>query len=97
MNIKLIKLVSGEEFIAEITSDANNSTEYLYCKNMVKLGMTERGAMMMPFNPLIPDDETVKFNSEHVMFITNVIPQFIENYKQAFSELALPPAKQLIL
>jgi hypothetical protein len=98
--IKLVKLSSGEEFVAEITID---SQEYLFCKNMAKFmpiqnpNTGKMQLMMVPFNPLIPDDDIVRFNQQHITFCISPVEEFIEQYNNAFSELTLPPTKQLIL
>jgi hypothetical protein len=87
MNIKLVKLVSGEEFLSEITAD---SKEYLFCKNMVKFAMTPDGVAMIPFNPLIPKDDVIQLNQEHITFTTEVLEEFLNVYKQQFGGVLLP-------
>lgn len=93
MRVELVKIGSGEEFIAEIISVVDN----LSCKNMVKLMPTQQGLAMVPFNPLIDEDTVVTFNLNHVTFVSPINEKFVDEYKRAFSGLALPPKKSLIL
>ncbi len=81
MNIKLVKLITGEEFITEVTAD---SKEYLFCKNAVKLMTTQQGLAMVPFNPLIPEQNIVQYKHEHIIFCVDIEEEFANSYKQAF-------------
>lgn len=92
MNVKLIKLVSGEEFIAEIVSVNSESFSF---KNGVKLGMTEDGVAMLPFNPLIKKDYVVVLNYDHITFCIDIIEQFENAYKSNFGGIVTTASKIL--
>jgi len=62
--IKIVKLVTGEELVADIT-EANNE---INLKNPQKFMLTSEGLASMPLMPLSKDKD-YKIASQHVLFI----------------------------
>jgi hypothetical protein len=93
MNVKLVKLVSGEEFVAEIVNRDTN----LSCKNMIKFMMTpQRQLAMVPLNPFIPQDTVVEFNNSHIMFVSDVEKEVENNYAEQFGGIVTSPSKLIV-
>lgn len=93
MNVKLVKLVSGEDFVAEITETEDGN---IMAKNMIKLVPTRESMVMVPFNPLIAKDEKITFWNQHVMLVANVDEIVINAYKEQFGGVIVP-ANKLVL
>lgn len=64
MNVKIVKLITGEEIVAEVskTSDSN-----VVLKNPQKFMLTAEGLASMPLMPLSKDKEYTIFLN-HVLF-----------------------------
>lgn len=93
MKVRLVKLISGEEFVAEILeSDANT----ISCKNMIKFGMNQNGLIPLPFNPLLPKNHIINYSESHIMFITEVEKEVENFYTEQFGGIVTAPSKLIV-
>ena len=100
MEIKLIKLISGEEILGEVVTD----TALITLKNPVKVA-TVRGPDGNPSVGFAPfptfaeekKDRQVAFMREHVLYSYEPAEDFRKNYDQVFGlGLILPGQQQII-
>ena len=94
--IKVLKLLSGEEIVAEVTDGGS----FVIVKNPVKFVMmpvnsSQVGVEMHPFIMLSKDDE-VELSKDFIIAICNPIDEILQSYKSQFSAIVTPPEKRLI-
>ena len=98
-NIKMVKLISGEEILGNIVPDGSGGVNVQ--KPMV-LGMMPSpnpgGQPQLGLGEYLPlSDETgVRFKNEHVLFIYTPKQQIVNAYRASTSNLALPQSSGLI-
>lgn len=90
MVIKLLKLTSGEEMVAEIVSE--NNTE-IKIKNPIKFIGTQKGTLVVPFTPLSEDDSDLIIESKHIMFVSQVKDEVEQEYNKVFNKVITPSLK----
>ena len=77
-NVSLIKLVSGEEVIADIKESQGG----LELKSPAALMLTQEGLAMIPFVPYAEGNITIK--QESVMFVAKPINELLNTYNQKY-------------
>jgi len=109
VDVKLVKLVSGEEFIAEDCSDSTISsqefnkvkissedkTRYNYFKNPITLQPTKDGLHMIPY-PIFRKDPELIIKECHVLFKIDIPSEISNEYKRQFGGI-IEPSKSLVL
>ena len=65
--IKLLKLVTGEEVIADLSDPQPQGDNYLL-KKPVRIGLTHEGAATVPLSPFA-DCKEVEIAKAHVLFV----------------------------
>jgi len=87
--IKLLKLTTGEEVIADVEEAESNA---LALKNAVRLVLSQEGVGMMPFSPFTKSD-TVSIDNQHVIFAEEPDDEVKNAYNSKFgSGLVVAPA-----
>jgi len=87
MNIKFIKLVSGEDVLSEL--EEKEDTYVL--KNPTRIIATQEGIGLGPLNPLLKGDK-ITVNKTHVVFIGEPDDEIRNGYSAQFgSGIVLPP------
>jgi len=82
MSVKIIKLVTGEDVIADVEVTEN---EYILKKGF-RLGLTQQGIMMIPLCPFAKDNSlTVK--EDKVIFIADPEDEIKTEYRNQTSEI----------
>lgn len=97
-NIKVIRLVTGEEIIGEVTSDSGT---VLTVKNPVRILVIPTADQNNPkvgFGPFTQwtEDKDLTFDKSHVMFIATPITEFVNQYTAMFGGLVVPPSSKII-
>ena len=92
MNIKIARLVTGDDVIADILEYKDS---YRF-KKPVKIVFTERGLGMMPLSPLLADDEVV-IHGSHILFIGAVEPDLANEYNAKFGNGLVVPSPTITL
>ena len=95
-NIKVLKLLSGEEVVADVTDGGSflkltSPVKFV----MVPVGQSQVGMEMHPF-VMLKDDKEIEISKDFVIAICDPVDKILEAYKSQFSELVLPPEKRLI-
>lgn len=98
-NVKILKLVTGEEVMANIS--VNEELLVFEMTNAVQLrmipSMASGGAQMamLPF-PLGSSDKSFIIAERHVIYCVSPDEDFLNQYKQIFSEI-LTPSQSIII
>lgn len=94
--IKLLKLSTGEEIIAEKQEERGS----IVIKNPVKMGLTAQGIAMMPFSPFLKANNNniiLHINSSHIIFEGEVDEEIVNAYNSKFGSgiVLAPPGLRL--
>lgn len=94
MAVKLLKLVSGEEIIADVEKDASDA-RFLVLRKPVQVALAPNGVGFAPFIPLSAEtasgDPEFTINESNVMVETTPIKELANEYNARFgSGLVLP-------
>jgi hypothetical protein len=98
MNVKAIKLMSGEEIVGEIL--AENEDE-ITIKNpvAVMLSRTQTGDInvgFIPFAPYVGKHPEITFKVNNLIMVSEVDEQMKNQYNSVFGGIVTPP-KQLLI
>jgi hypothetical protein len=94
MNVKLIRMWSGEDVIADLVKQ----DDYIVISNPIVAIPSGNGQLgFAPWSPLLKDkDEKIKVSWRYVVYIADTQEQIVEQYEQMFS-LIKSPSKKLIV
>ena len=95
MNVKLIRMWSGEDVIADQVGDL---TDTIVIRNPIVAIPAGNGQMgFAPWSPLLKDkDIDLEVSKKYVVYISEAQEQIVEQYEQMFS-LIKSPGKKLIV
>lgn len=100
MDIKVIKLVSGEEIITELQTVHNDQGAYIQMVNPCGIVMREQagGRIKMEFLPLAlaAQDQTVMLSSDAVVYTGEASEEATGTYKKRFSKIVTPDQKLVL-
>jgi hypothetical protein len=101
MDIKIFKLITGEEVLGEVES--KDETEIVVINPVGvavvrgKDGQPNVGFAPFPLHAEQKTDATVCFSKKNIVYSYTPAEDFINNYKQIFgSGIVVPPQKQII-
>ncbi len=87
--IQLIKLITGEDLVAEMEHSPDTFTVIL--TNPIKIGLAERGLAMMQFCPFLKSTK-IKIHKDHILCHGDVEEEIANAYNVQFGTgLVLPP------
>jgi hypothetical protein len=99
-NIKILKLITGEELLAEVSD--NVVSDKILIKNAVRI-------VVMPnkLDPKTPnvgfapwadfsDDKTVTLDKSHIIAIMSPIKEFVNQYNSMFGGLVVPTSNLIM-
>ena len=100
-NIKLLKLITGEEVLAEILNSEHTESRVVLIKNVLRIVIMPGRDPSTPTVGLagwaqFSKDDEISIDKQHIIAIMNPIEQFVEQYRQQFSGL-VTPSSQLII
>lgn len=93
MDVKLVKLVNGDEFIAEEAQSIN--IKIAEFKNPIVLQPTQQGIHMIPY-PFFRKNPELTLKEEHILFRVSIADEIVNEYKKQFGGI-IEPSKSLIL
>jgi hypothetical protein len=95
MNVKLIRMSSGEDVVATIVEDGD---EFLTVQDAIVAIPTGQGQMgFAPWSPIISKEQKeIPVNKKFIVYIAEVNSDILDQYKQMFSTI-VTPEKKLIL
>ena len=90
MNIKVIRIVSGEELIGDWNRETNTITSPVV---MVPLGKDQLG-----FQPWIPyaEDKEITFKEQHIVVVLTPDTKLQNEYNRVFGSGLLVPEEKII-
>jgi len=95
MNVKLIRMWSGEDVIADLVGDL---TDNIVIRNPIVAIPTGNGQMgFAPWSPLLKGkDVDLEVTKKYVVYIAEAQEQIVEQYEEMFSVIKAP-SKKLIM
>jgi len=94
MNVKLIRVVTGEEVVAEVVSETDDT---ITIKNGLVVLPTNTGVGFAPWATVISkDDPEITMDRKHVIYVAEVQDSVSEKYQEMFSVIKAP-SKKLVL
>jgi len=95
MNVKLIRMWSGEDVIADLVGDL---TDNIVIRNPIVAVPTGQGQMgFAPWSPLLKGKNVdLEVTKKYVVYITEAQEQIVDQYKDMFSVIK-SPSKKLIM
>jgi len=95
MNVKLIRMWSGEDVIADLTEE----DDCIVVSNPIVAIPSGNGQLgFAPWSPLLKGkDEEIKISKSYVVYVADTQEQIVDQYEQMFSPISKPPSKKLII
>jgi hypothetical protein len=95
MNVKLIRMWSGEDVIADQVGD---SEDQIVIRNPIVAIPAGNGQMgFAPWSPLLKDkDVDLEISKSYVVYISEAQEQIVEQYEQMFSVIKAPSKKLIV-
>ena len=94
MNVKVIRMNTGEEVIVTLL---NETEENLEIENPLVGMPTQSGQIGFgPWAPLVKNDESITISRSYVVYIADAQVDVVEQYEKIFSPIETP-SKKLIL
>ena len=95
MNVKLIRMWSGEDVIADLIEEKEESV--VFCNPIVAVP-TGNGQMgFAPWSPLLKEKgEQLEVTKKYIVYIADTQTEIVEQYEEMFS-LIKSPSKKLVL
>ena len=95
MNVKLIRMWSGEDVIADLIEEKEESV--VFCNPIVAVP-TGNGQMgFAPWSPLLKEKgEKLEVTKKYIVYIADTQTEIVEQYEQMFS-IIKSPSKKLVL
>ena len=96
INVKLLRIVTGEEVIAELVSESDTT---ITVKNGLVVLPTQGGVGFAPWATVIDDNKPeITLSHNHVVYMAEVSEDVTKKYNELFgSKLVTPNKKKLIL
>ena len=96
MNCKLIRIVTGEEIIAEVLSETDDT---ITVQNGLVVLPSAQGVGFAPWATVISKDEPeIEMSKNHIVYVVAVQDDVAKKYNEMFgSKLITPDAKKLIV
>ncbi len=96
MNVKLIRMWSGEDVVADLVKETDDSI--IISNAIVAVPSGQENIAFAPWSPIIKRDNTeIEVTKKYVVYISETQDEIIEQYKQMYSSVETPPTKKLIL
>lgn len=95
MNVKLIRMWSGEDVIADQVGDLNDS---IVIRNPIVAIPAGNGQMgFAPWSPLLKEkDIDLEITKKYIVYISEAQEQIVDQYEQMFSVIQKPSKKLIV-
>ena len=95
MNVKLIRMWSGEDVVADLIEEKEDSI--VFCNPIVAVPTGQGQMGFAPWSPLLKGkNEELEVTKRYVVYIADTQEQIEEQYRDMFSVIKAP-AKKLIM
>ena len=96
MNVKLIRMWSGEDGVADVVKETDDSVTIV--NPIVAVPSGQENIAFAPWSPIIKGDNTqIEVTKKYVVYISETQDEIIDQYNQMYAPVATPPTKKLIL
>ena len=96
MNVKLIRMWSGEDVVADLISE--NEDSVVITNPIVAIPSGQGNIGFAPWSPIHKAEGTeIEVTKKYVIYISETQDEIIEQYNQMYAPVATPPKKRLIL
>jgi hypothetical protein len=86
MSIEVIKLVTNEEIIADITVDE----ETIGCKDPMLVAVQDGRLVFIPYMQYTSAHKFIQFKKKDVMFIASPVESLVDDYVSATTQIVKP-------
>ena len=95
MNVKLIRMWSGEDVIADLVGDL---VDNIVVRNPIVAIPAGNGQMgFAPWSPLLKEkDVDLEVTKKYIVYIAEAQEQIVEQYEQMFSVIQKPSKKLIV-
>ena len=95
MNVKLIRMWSGEDVIADQVKDLEDKIVIRNPIVAIPAGSSQMG--FAPWSPLLKDKNIdLEISKSYVVYISEAQDQIVEQYEQMFSVIKAPSKKLIV-
>lgn len=94
MEVKVLRMNTGEEVIYTQISEDENSIEVEH--PLVAIPNAQGQVGFAPWSTLAKDENTIKVSKDYIVYVIEARDEIVENYKKIFSPIETP-SKKLIL
>ncbi len=94
MEVKVLRMNTGEEVIYSEISEDENSIEVEH--PLVAIPNAQGQVGFAPWSTLAKDENTIKVSKDYIVYVIDARDEIVENYKKIFSPIETP-SKKLIL
>ena len=96
MTVKLIRMWSGEDVVADVVKETDDSVTIV--NPIVAVPSGQENIAFAPWSPIIKGDNTqIEVTKKYVVYISETQDEIIDQYNQMYAPVATPPTKKLIL
>ena len=97
MNVKLIRMWSGEDVVADLVKETDDSVTI--ANPIVAVPSQQQGHLAFaPWSPILKERDTeLEVTKKYVVYIADTQDDIIKQYNSMFSAVPTPPKKRLIL
>jgi len=96
MNVKLIRMWSGEDVIADLIGENDDTITIVNPIVAIPAGQGQMG--FAPWSPLLKGKgEEIEVKKSYVVYVAETQEEIEDQYGQMFSTITTPPSKKLIL
>jgi hypothetical protein len=96
MDVRVLKLTTGEEIVGEFIAETDES---ITVKNTLSLiiqpSQNSIGYAFVPWCPMVQGNKTIKFDK--TLFVGSATDELVSSYQSMFSQIMTPPPKQFIV
>ena len=96
MNVKLIRMWSGEDVVADLIKE---DKDVIVIANPIVAIPAQQGQIgFAPWSPLLDGrDKELEITRKYIVNISDTQEEIVDQYKEMFAALSTPPSKKLIL
>ena len=94
MNVKVFRMISGEEVICTLIDETEDSIEVE--NPLIALPSPGGQVGFGPWSVLQKEDTTLTVDKKHMVYMCDAREEIVDNYKKIFSPIETP-SKKLIL
>ena len=95
MNVKLMRMWSGEDVVADLIEEKEDSI--VFCNPIVAVPAGNGQMGFAPWSPLLKGkDEEIEITKKYIVYIADTQDEISEQYQQMFSVIQAP-TKKLVL